>query len=655
MGVGIEAVEGTGAADVAANGLSPEQSAQQRATILAAARKIIAQEGAEKFTLSAVAREADVPKNSLYGTFHNKNELLVAIAADDLSGTARTMQGGKPVETPVPLPHADLVDVLNGKAEARFRLPADTIVPGNAGLPPLAEEPPLAMAQAEYEEIPSQPNDPYGQMPAVARKRGEASQLHDIIERLTLPTTPLGEGSAAAVTRMDRRMGIVEKVLAELEGQFDKVEKLANDGFQSTETSLEALVQRAERTDQRISETATTLRGELLAAFTRIDPPKTEPPRVSPLPDPRDYEIAVSDIPPADRASAEIEGVAAEVEPQGDLRSQMKPQTANDDYLSNARRSASEAAVVQQALPPPVRRRRRRRDYFLSRSQLLGIGAISIAVILATMGIALSEGFIDVNHSHVGTPIERASQQPARPQRVALATPPHAVTPAPAAPQTETAAPSPPKKLSPMERVEALANGGNTKAALIVGVKYLDGDGVARSEGDAAQWLERAAKAGEPVAQYRLGTLYQRGAGVVQDEAQARRWYEAAANQGNRKAMHNLGVFYAEGRGTTQDYEKAASWFTRAANMGYVDSQFDLAVLYERGAGVPQSLSDAYKWYAIAAHGGDDVSKTRIEVLETQLDPRELAAARAAAHDFRANALSRAANMTPDLADLRAN
>jgi localization factor PodJL len=106
----------------------------------------------------------------------------------------------------------------------------------------------------------------------------------------------------------------------------------------------------------------------------------------------------------------------------------------------------------------------------------------------------------------------------------------------------------------------------------------------------------------------------------VQDEAQALRWYEAAANQGNRKAMHNLGVFYAEGRGTTQDYEKAASWFLRAANMGYVDSQFDLAVLYERGAGVPQSLSDAYKWYAIAARNGDDVSKARIDVLETHLD-----------------------------------
>lgn len=190
---------------------------------------------------------------------------------------------------------------------------------------------------------------------------------------------------------MDRRMGAIEKVLAELEGQFDKVEKLANDGLQNTETGLEVLVQRAERTDQRISETATTLRGELLAAFTRMDPPKTEPPKITPPPDERDYEIAISDIPPAELAPTEIAGVAAEIETPGDLRSQLKQQTANDDYLSNARRSASEAAALQ-AAPPQIRRRRSRRRHLLGRNQLLGIGAISIAVILATMGIALSEG-----------------------------------------------------------------------------------------------------------------------------------------------------------------------------------------------------------------------------------------------------------------------
>ena len=633
--------------------------AEQRATILKSARKIIAESGPEKFTLSAVAREADVPRNSLYGSFHNKNELLVAVAAEDLAAVARAMGGDKSSPAMQPLPHGELTDVLIGQARAPF--PADTIMPGGAldAVPPLlAEAPPLAMAQGEYEAIPTQPDDPYGQMPAVARKRGEASQLHDIIERLTLPTTPLGEGSAAALNRMDRRMGAIEKVLAELEGRFDKVEKLANDGLQNTETGLEVLVQRAERTDQRISETATTLRGELLAAFTRMDPPKTEPPKITPPPDERDYEISISDISPAELAPTEIAGVAAEIETPGDLRSQLKQQTANDDYLSNARRSASEAAALQ-AAPPQIRKRRSRRRHLLGRNQLLGIGAISIAVILATMGIALSEGLLGVGPAKAVVSAEHGAAQTAHPQRMAIATPQRAIAPASVvtAPQAEPVivSPSPPQKLTPMQRIEALANGGNTKAALIAGVKYLDGDGVARSEADAARWLERAAKAGEPVAQYRLGTLYQRGAGVVQNEAQALRWYEAAANQGNRKAMHNLGVFYAEGRGTTQDYEKAASWFTRAANMGYVDSQFDLAVLYERGAGVPQSLSDAYKWYAIAAHGGDDISRARIDVLETQLDAGELASAKAAAHAFHAAPLSRAANMTPQLADLRAN
>jgi hypothetical protein len=452
-----------------------------------------------------------------------------------------------------------------------------------------------------------------------------------------LPQTELGEGSAQAIARADRRMTMVEKALAELEDRFDKFIKGANDSFQTTETSLENLVQRAERTDQRISETATTLRGEMLAAFTRIEIPPTEPPKVTP--------------PPKDDG-IRIDTLSVEPQPAGDLRSQLKSQTANDDHNAQGRQFAGETSPQNAA--PPVRKRRRRK-HLLSNAQLFGIGAISIAVILATMGIALSEGFIDVKHGHLGAPPQQSAAPAAAqaPQRMAVVVPKAVVSKPVAVTAPEPAAVvKPPVKLTPMQRLEALANGGNAKAAAILGVKYLDGNGVSRSEQDAARWLERAAKAGEPVAQYRLGTLYQRGAGVVQDETQALHWYEAAANQGNRKAMHNLGVFYAEGRGTTQDYEKAASWFLRAANMGYVDSQFDLAVLYERGAGVPQSLSDAYKWYAIAARNGDEVSKARIDVLETQLDPNELSSAKAAARAFRAAPVGRQANMTPLLADL---
>lgn len=612
-----------------------ELTAGEHTEILGSARKVIAQEGVEKLTLSAVAREASVARSALYGQFHNKNELLVAIAADDLAHTARIMGGGE-APAPTPLPHAELVLALIDKVGHPDRpyLPADTIVPGRE---PAAVAEEATLSSPETETIALQVAEPVELLPAIARKRGEAQQLSEIINRLTLPQTELGD-TAQAITRVDRRMTMVERALAELEDRFDKFSKGANDSFQTAETSLETLVHRAERTDQRISETATTLRGEMLAAFTRIEIPAAEAARVTPSPAENTDRIAVS-------------GMPAET-PDGDLRSQLKIQSANDDHNTQSRQFSGEDAATVQNAPPPVRKRRKQK-YFLSNAQLFGIGAISIAVMLATMGIALSEGFIDVKHGHIGAPQPPAKTATSAPQRVAVVAP-QAIAPKPVAVTAPEPAAlvAPPMKLTPVQRLQTLANGGNAKAAVILGVKYLDGDGVSRSEQDAARWLERAAKSGEPVAEYRLGTLYQRGAGVVQDEAQALHWYEAAANQGNRKAMHNLGVFYAEGRGTTQDYEKAASWFQRAASMGYVDSQFDLAVLYERGAGVPQNLSDAYKWYAIAARNGDEVSKARIDVLETQLDPGELSSAKAAAHAFHATLPTRAANLTPLLADL---
>jgi TPR repeat protein len=630
---------------------SPGERTISREEIVRSARRVIAQEGWEKFTLSAVARDADVPRNSVYGMFRNKTELLLAIAAGDLSALARTMHGDSSPR-PVPLPHGEFVTALAESAGPK--LSADTIVPDTLATAAAAMEPaaiPPLIAPHE-EAVCAQTGDIVEELPSMARRRGEASQLHEIIHRLTVPNPQLGEGSAAAVTRVDRRMSVVERALADLEARFDKFERVANDGRQTTETSLEGLVQRAERTDQRIAQTATTLRGELLAAFTRIDPPKTEPPRVTPPPDENDSAVAASDTATSDIAPDDTASVAPEeAAPENDASPQPEHRSANDDYLSNARRRASEAAIAQQAAAAPARKRRRRR-HLLRRNELFGIGAISVVVILATMGIALSEGFIGAKPHPAASTAAPVAQPAAAPQQhIARAATAPAVTPEPAAKPE----PAPPQHhLSPLERAEALANGGNAKAAVIVGVKYLDGDGVLRNDAVAAHWLERAAKAGEPVAQYRLGTLYQRGAGVVKDETKALHWYEAAANQGNRKAMHNLGVFYAEGRGTVQDYDKAASWFLRAANMGYLDSQFDLAVLYERGAGVPQNLGDAYKWYDIAAREGDDISKARIEVLETQLDPPELAAARTAAHAFHAAPMSRIANMTPLLADLRA-
>jgi localization factor PodJL len=199
------------------------------------------------------------------------------------------------------------------------------------------------------------------------------------------------------------------------------------------------------------------------------------------------------------------------------------------------------------------------------------------------------------------------------------------------------------------DRLTALADGGNARAQLLMGLKYLDGNGVAVNETIAAKWLQGAANQGEPVAQYRLGTLYERGRGVGADLAKAAHWYQVAAKQGNRKAMHNLAVAYAEGRGVEKNFTEAARWFQRAAAFGLADSQFNLAVLYERGLGVPQSLSEAYKWYAIAAAQGDSESKARVQALVTQLKPQDRDSAEKAAASFKPETMNRAANIAPDM------
>jgi len=244
-------------------------------------------------------------------------------------------------------------------------------------------------------------------------------------------------------------------------------------------------------------------------------------------------------------------------------------------------------------------------------------------------------------------PAVSAPAKDVRTARVHAVPAPPAQTPAPQSGPAQTAKPQP-----ALDRLSQLATAGNPKAELIVGLKYLNGEGAPVNETQAAAWLEKAAEAGEPVAQYRLGTLYEHGKGVAGDPAKASHWYLAAAMQGNRKAMHNIAVAYAEGTGVKKDLTEAARWFSKAAALGLTDSQFNLAVLYERGQGVPQSLIDAYKWYSIAAQGGDAESKSRRDALATQLSADDKAAAQHAADSFKASSPDPHANTAPQLSDI---
>jgi AcrR family transcriptional regulator len=66
--------------------------AASRSSILDAARRVAARDGARDLSLRAVAAEAGFAPAALYGYFRGKDELLLALAAEDLSSLARAMR-----------------------------------------------------------------------------------------------------------------------------------------------------------------------------------------------------------------------------------------------------------------------------------------------------------------------------------------------------------------------------------------------------------------------------------------------------------------------------------------------------------------------------------------------------------------------------------
>jgi localization factor PodJL len=401
--------------------------------------------------------------------------------------------------------------------------------------------------------------------------------------------------------------------------------------------------------------------------------------------------FAPADIPPFQASATTFEAETPFPDEPFTLATPAPTETA-DSYIAAARRSARAAAEAEAqptlrgplggfswgSAPSPIAEQPPARGGIARYLLVAGILIIAIAAVVA--GVFLSRGLIGNPYSPpIQAPMPRLHSEvqtppPARVEPLA----PAAVTPAapavaPSAPSTAPGSPvipaskaanepvkkveakppttqpaSPAKPASTLDRLTALAARGNAKAELLVGLKFLDGDGAPVNEAEAAKWLERAGNHGEAIAAYRLGTLYERGHGVPADAAKAIQWYLAAARLGNRKAMHNLAVAYAEGSGTPKDLNQAAQWFSKAATLGLADSQFNLAVLYERGMGVQQSLIDAYKWYAIAASQGDSESRNRLDVLSTQLSADERAAAQKAATQFHPQPVDRAANVPPD-------
>ena len=116
-------------------------------------------------------------------------------------------------------------------------------------------------------------------------------------------------------------------------------------------------------------------------------------------------------------------------------------------------------------------------------------------------------------------------------------------------------APAPPQT-SELESLLQRACQGDVSAQIRLGQRYWRGEGVERSETEAAKWIRKAAEQGHAMAQALLALRYFDGQGVEKDAAAAEKWARKAARQGKTFAFDVIGPGDPEARSGNKDQKK---------------------------------------------------------------------------------------------------
>jgi TPR repeat protein len=623
--------------------VSSRDRAMTRDLLLDTARELVATDGAPALTLSAVAAEAGISRATMYGYFSGKAELLSALVArDEMRGTEPVEEDAaaapEPVEPDSAPPSTAEVEALTWMdyqpeappegqaleeehADEQAAHPQPEAAPSEAA----AAEPPALDAVPPADET-AQPQDGDADealTPFEHQRRLQAAHLEEIAKRLILPESALKEGTDAVIARLETRIRVLERSIANLEAGQSTIGIDGDKKLKPIADLVDHLRARADSTDARQLQAIAELRlaiHELTTRLAALDGTQPHGAVSGALAWP--HLAAAPEAPALAQPVSEPEPKATEGE--DDETADASPDNPKHAYLSAVRSLAKEGArqaLEREELREAEERGRRRHLVAAAAIAIVCLGAVALL-------FKFHPGDHGVSVAHASNPATAAARKPAH-TTLSLAT--------------------------PLDRLALLANKGDVRAELIVGLKYLEGQGAPADAKEAARWLSKASAQGNPIAENTLGALYQNGRGVQADLGQAMRWYEAAAIQGNRHAMSNLAVLYAGGGGGPKNFAEAARWFQRSAGLGFIDAQFDLAVLFERGDGVPQSLLDAYKWYAIAARAGDAVAKARADAIATQVSGDELAAAQREAAEFHPLPMNGAANDVPSMSDVVAS
>lgn len=157
------------------------------------------------------------------------------------------------------------------------------------------------------------------------------------------------------------------------------------------------------------------------------------------------------------------------------------------------------------------------------------------------------------------------------------------------------------------------ANKNYLEAQTLIGVDYLNGDGITQDYSKAIEWFQKAADENFAPAQDMLGFMYNNGHGVNQDHSKACEWFQKSAEQNYCEAQNNLAAMYKDGLGVPQDRIKAVEWFQKSAKLGNADAQHSLNLLNEKDSNITQDDEKALLSTKKLTNQANDAPENKIE------------------------------------------
>jgi S1-C subfamily serine protease len=132
----------------------------------------------------------------------------------------------------------------------------------------------------------------------------------------------------------------------------------------------------------------------------------------------------------------------------------------------------------------------------------------------------------------------------------------------------------------------------------------------------------------DPAALVNLGLRYEQGQGVARNCFEALNLYRRAAARGFMQAEYHVGRMYIDGKCAGKNPTEAAGWLKKAAEKGFPDAQRLYGTLCFNGEGTPRDRVNACMWITLAALQGNQEATKLLRYMSAELTQEELRTAR---------------------------